>query len=309
MFTGTWALLLFAFVVFGVGATAGVLMLVGGRKNASDRLNEMTGATTGSQLEAERDARIAEAVASRLSRLATPTDEQAQNLLRQKLIHAGYRSRGAPDIFNGLRVGLVFLMPIVISPLVITIFDDLMWTVGGVLIAAIVGYMGPMYVVNRRIEARHKRLLGPFPDALDLLVTSVEAGLGLDMAFRRVAEELHQAAPELSLEFQLVNHEISAGVPRLDAFRHLADRTGLPEIKSLVNMMVQAERFGTSIAHALRIHGDVVRQKRMSKAEEEAAKVSPKLTIIMILFLMPCLLIVLLGPAAIRVRKALWDGG
>ena len=126
------------------------------------------------------------------------------------------------------------------------------------------------------------------------------------MAFRRGADELHSAAPELSLEFQLVNHEVSAGVPRLDAFRHLARRTGLAEIKSLVNMMVQADRFGTSIAHALRIHADIVRQKRMTRAEEEAAKVSPKLTIVMILFLMPCLLIVLIGPASIRVMDVFY---
>jgi len=245
-----------------------------------------------------------------LSKLATPSDEQQRNLLRQKLLHAGYRNRNAAEVFNGVRVASVFLIPVIAAPFITYLPNALtqlpQWIVlcGGTIFAALIGWMGPMYIVNRRVEGRQRKLLAPFPDALDLLVTSVEAGLALDMAFRRVADEVRSAAPELALEFQLVNHEAAAGVPRLEAFRHLAVRTGLDEIKSLVNMMVQAERFGTSIATALRIHGDLVRQKRMAKAEEEAAKVSPKLTIIMILFLMPCLLIVLLGPAAIRVRDA-----
>ncbi|MFT7517948.1 MAG: tight adherence protein C [Kiritimatiellia bacterium] len=308
MFGGTWTLLLFAFLTFGVGATAGVLMLMGNRKSSADRLSELTGTDSFTKAETERDQRIASAVAARLSKLATPQDQESRNLLQAKLVHAGYRNRNASDILNALRVALVFLLPVIASPLLVTYASEIIYIVAGVILLAAVGYMGPMMIVNRRIEARHKRLLAPFPDSLDLLVTSVEAGLGLDMAFRRVADELHTAAPELSMEFQLVNHEVSAGVPRMDAFRHLADRTGLPEIKSLVNMMVQADRFGTSIAHSLRIHADLVRQRRMSRAEEEAAKVSPKLTIVMILFLMPCLLIVLLGPAAIKVKDAFGGG-
>jgi tight adherence protein C len=171
------------------------------------------------------------------------------------------------------------------------------------------GYMLPQIYVSSRISARQKSLLQPFPDALDLLVTSVEAGLGVDAAFRRVATELEAAAPELALEFQLVNNEISAGVARPDALKHLAVRTGLKEIKALVNMLTQAERFGTSIARAMRIHSDLTRQKRMARAEEAAAKVSPKLTVVMILFLLPCLFIVLLGPAIIKVKNLLMSEG
>lgn len=299
--TGTLILLGFSFLVFGVAATAGVLMLAGNRRTGSDRLRDMTG-NNSAEMEAQREARVAAAVAERLSKLATPSDEEQQHLLKQKLLHAGYRNRNAAEIFNGVRVALVFLLPP--GALLLSSWGTF-YMLGGAVLLAAVGYMAPMFVVNKRIETRHKKLLTPFPDALDLLVTSVEAGLALDMAFRRVADEISAAAPELSLEFQLVNHEVAAGVPRLEAFKHLAVRTGLAEIKSLVNMMVQAERFGTSIATALRIHGDLVRAKRMAKAEEEAAKVSPKLTIVMILFLMPCLLIVLMGPAAIRVRDAL----
>ncbi|MFK7929912.1 MAG: type II secretion system F family protein [Myxococcota bacterium] len=304
MTIGMILMLGFIMLVGAIGGTAGILMLAGGgKKSSGDRLRDLTAGTSRTEMEAAREARVAEALAERLAKLATPSDEEQQNLLRQKLLHAGYRNRNAAEVFNGIRVALVFLLPIVTLPLLSRF--SIWYMVGGTVLAAIVGYMLPMYLVNRRIDARHRKLLGPFPDALDLLVTSVEAGLALDMAFRRVADEIRSAAPELALEFQLVNHEVSTGIPRLEAFRHLAERTGLDEVKSLVNMMIQAERFGTSIAAALRIHGDMVRQKRMARAEEEAAKVSPKLTIIMILFLMPSLVIVLMGPAIIKVREAL----
>jgi tight adherence protein C len=116
---------------------------------------------------------------------------------------------------------------------------------------------------------------------------------------------METASPELSREFQLVTHEVSAGVPRVEALRHLERRTGLDEIRSLVNMLAQAERFGSSIARGLRVHSRMTRQKRMSRAEEEAAKVSPKLTVVMILFLLPVLGMVLMGPAAIKVMTIL----
>lgn len=302
--TGTILLAGFCLLLVSVGGTAGILMLVGGKRTSSDRLRDLTQGKSRTEVEAQREAKLAEALAERLSKLATPTEDEKQNLLRQKMIHAGYRRRNAAEIFNGIRVLLVFVLPMLVFPMQY-LGLSIWYMLGGAVFLAAAGYFVPMMIVNSQIQTRHKKLLAPFPDALDLLVTSVEAGLALDMAFRRVADEIRSAAPELALEFQLVNHEVAAGIPRLDAFRHLADRTGMDEIKSLVNMMIQAERFGTSIAKALRIHGDLTRQKRMAKAEEEAAKVSPKLTIIMILFLMPALVIVLMGPAIINVRRAL----
>jgi tight adherence protein C len=147
--------------------------------------------------------------------------------------------------------------------------------------------------------------MNSFPDALDLLVSSVEAGLGLDAAFRRVSKEMESAAPALARELQAVNYEVEAGVPRTTALRHLDERTGLQEVNSLVNVLLQAERFGTSVAEALRIHSDLVRRKRMLAAEESAAKISPKLTLAMILFILPLLFTVLVGPAAINVMNNL----
>ena len=218
-----------------------------------------------------------------------------------KLLQAGYRDPRATDIYNALRVVLLAIVPLLVSPFLVW-SQRIEFILLGVVFGSIVGYMLPQIVVSSQVTSRQKNLLKPFPDALDLLVTSVEAGLGVDAAFRRVAKELEAAAPDLALEFQLVNNEISAGVARTDALKHLALRTGLKEIKALVNMLTQAERFGTSIARAMRIHSDLTRQKRMARAEA-AAKVSPKLTVVMILFLLPCLFIVLLGPALIKVKN------
>jgi len=172
---------------------------------------------------------------------------------------------------------------------------------GAVVVAVAIGYYAPAFYVKNLMNKRQAELLKSFPDALDLLVSCVEAGLGLDAAFRRVAMEMETAAPDLAREFQLVTHEVSAGVPRVEALRHLESRTGLDEVRSLVNMLAQAERFGTSIAKGLRIHAKVTRQKRMSRAEEVAAQVSPKLTVVMIAALLPAIFIILLGPAGVKI--------
>ena len=177
--------------------------------------------------------------------------------------------------------------------------------VGSALAGAAVGYYVPAIWVTNKLNRRQAELMHAFPDALDLLVSSVEAGLGIDTAFRRVAEEMENAAPELCRELQFVSHEVNAGVPRVEALKHLGDRTGLEEFNALVNVLVQADRFGTSVAKALRTHSDLVRIKRMQRAEEKAARVSPTLTVIMILFILPCLVIILIGPAFINVKNIL----
>ena len=287
-------------VLIFVGVVVGILMLLNPSRTAKDRLRDMTGGPK----ESERDPAAA-AIAERLAKLAAPSDDEQKNLLRLKLIQAGYRSPNALEMFNAIRVLCAIGIPLVLSP--ILALQSWVFLLVGVVVGAGIGYLLPGLIVSNRLANRQRKLLVPFADALDLLVTSVEAGLGVDAAFRRVATEIEPAAPELSYEFQLVNHEISAGVNRIDALKHLATRTGLDEVKSLVNMLAQAERFGTSIARSLRVHSDMTRQKRMARAEEEAAKVSPKLTVIMILFLLPCLIVVLLGPALIRVKNEFLD--
>jgi tight adherence protein C len=299
---GTIGMILSFGMVILIAFGLGVFILLNPKRTAGDRLDDLMGKAGNEDNEA-----IKAALAARLSQLATSTDEDERNLLKIKLLQAGYRDPRATDIYNAGRVALLMAIPLLIAPFLA--FQRVEFLLIGVVVSAIMGYMLPQIYVGSRITARQKSLLQPFPDALDLLVTSVEAGLGVDAAFRRVATELEAAAPELALEFQLVNNEISAGVARPDALKHLAVRTGLKEIKALVNMLTQAERFGTSIARAMRIHSDLTRQKRMARAEEAAAKVSPKLTVVMILFLLPCLFIVLLGPAIIKVKNLLMSEG
>ena len=171
---------------------------------------------------------------------------------------------------------------------------------------AALGYYLPAVLLDWAVRKRQSAILRPFPDALDLLVCCVEAGLGLDAAFRRVAEEMEPAAPELSSGSSQVNHEIAAGVPRADALKRLDTRTGLNEMGSLVSVLVQADRFGTSIAKALQIIAELVRKKRMLAAEEQASRISPKLTVVMILFILPTLMVVLVGPAIINIGRNLW---
>ncbi len=291
------AILFFVLVVVGAGVYVAIAFMKPQRSGV-DRIAEFTG---GPVADTSRDP-VAERIAERLSRLARPESEEGRNILRQKLVQAGFKSRAAPQVFSAVRVALALLAPFVMVPFVTAL--EPMYLGAGAIVAVAIGYYFPQLYVDSLVTNRQRRLSKPLPDALDLLVTTVEAGLGLDAAFRRVASELENAAPELALEFQLVNHEISAGVPRIEALKHLEVRTGVPEIRSLVNMLTQAERFGTSIARSLRIHSDITRQKRMSRAEEEAAKVSPKLTVVMILFLMPCLFVVLLGPALVNISNS-----
>lgn len=276
------------------------------QQSATERLrafqaDEGPGLTT-----AVRDEAV-DKIASRLSALASTSDDDEKIQLRMKMVQAGYTSKNALEMMNAARVLMAVGLPVFLVPTagIAVLGNSLIGLGAGVVVLGAIGYILPSMIVDSQISSRQRILMNAFPDALDLLVSSVEAGLGLDAAFRRIADEIENSTPELAHEFQMVNHEISAGVARLDALHHLHDRTGVEEIGALVNMLTQAERFGTSIARSLRVHSSLTRQKRMSRAEEEAAKVSPKLTVVMILFLMPCLMIVLLGPAAVSIKNNL----
>ncbi|MFZ5482448.1 MAG: type II secretion system F family protein [Myxococcota bacterium] len=287
--------------VLGVGGAA--YMALSPQRTAADRIAEFTG---GPEEAASGKGRFGE-LAQSAARLAVSDQEQLA-ALRKRLLQAGYRERNAVEIFSALRViGAIFLGvgSFLVFPNLIFKTTKLQNMIGAALAGAAAGYYLPAIWVTNVLQKRQSDLMKAFPDALDLLVSSVEAGLGIDAAFRRVAEEMENAAPELARELQFVSHEVNAGVPRVEALKHLADRTGLEEISQLVNVLVQAERFGTSVAKALRVHSDLVRTKRMQRAEEKAAQVSPKLTVIMILFILPCLVIILIGPAIINVKNIL----
>jgi tight adherence protein C len=235
--------------------------------------------------------------------LARPADEDEANLERRRLMQAGFRSRGNLEIYSAIRAVLALALPLVLWAVLPTM--QLVYLAFFLMLGATIGYYIPSVYVSNSLQKRQDELLKPFPDALDLLVSSVEAGLGLDAAFRRVSVEMESAAPLLAQELQAVNNEVSAGVPRLEALRKLDHRTGLDEVTALVNVLMQADRFGTSVAKALRMHSELVRKKRMLAAEEGAARISPKLTVAMILFILPGLIIVLAGPAFINIVRNL----
>jgi tight adherence protein C len=166
-------------------------------------------------------------------------------------------------------------------------------------------YILPRFALKRMITARQARIRLALADALDLSVICVEAGLGLDQAIQRVGSDLSHAHPELSNEFNLVNLEMKAGKPRAEALRNLASRTGVDDVRSLVAVLVQTDRFGTSIAQALRVHSDALRTERRQRAEEQAAKTTIKMVPVLVFFVFPSMFIVSIGPAFIQLIRHL----
>jgi tight adherence protein C len=172
-------------------------------------------------------------------------------------------------------------------------------------LAAIVAYLLPGLVVERLVTLRKKQIQHGLPDAIDLLIVCIEAGSSLDQSVVKASEELHLAYPALAEELRYVNTEIRAGKPRLEAFKNFAERTKVDDVRALVAMMVQTDRFGTSIAQALRTFADAARTKRRQEAEERAGKLGVKLVFPLVFCLFPALYVVLLGPAAIQIFRVL----
>lgn len=278
-----------------------VWQFIAPKNAAAERLAEFTGGPDRSEFPTRLSSLTRSAAA-----LAAGNESDVATT-RKWLVQGGFRSKSAPEVYSAARtLGLVggalmgFLLVGLLGKL-----TTLTWAVSGVLLGATAGYYAPFLYVSNTLTKRKERILKAFPDGLDLLVSAVEAGLGIDSAFRRVADEMDIAAPELAFELQLVTHEVQGGIPRVEALRRLEERVGLEDLTSMVNVLIQAERFGSSVARSLRVHSEHIRIKRMQRAETKAAQVSPKLTIVMILFILPTLLIILLGPAAIQMKNIL----
>ncbi len=234
-----------------------------------------------------------------------PKEELERNKIKRDLYRAGFHSPQALQIFYGLKAVLTISLAVI--TLMVTRFmpsldaQDIMTYVA---IAAAVGLLLPSYILTKALD-RHMRLLrNGFPDALDLLVVCVESGLGLGPALQRVAEEINVSHPELSTELATVNAEMRAGIQREKALKNLAERTGLPDIRGLVALLVQSMRFGTSVADALRIYSEEFRDKRMQAAEEQAAKIGTKMIFPLVLCMFPVFFVVAVGPAALRIIDA-----
>src|SRR5216684_7244840 len=225
---------------------------------------------------------------------ALPLSPSEVSRARKWLIQAGYRENRHLTIYVGARVLLCLVG--ILGVIAIRGNFDLLWMVG----VGGVGFFIPRFILKRLIRNRQKRITLALPDALDLTVICVEVGLALDQALMRVGEDLRHAHPDLSDEFYLLNLEMRAGKPRVEALRNLIERTGVDDVRALVGTLVQTDRFGTSVAQALRVHSDSLRTERRQRAEEQAAKTTVKMIIPLVLFVMPSLIFVTIGPAVIQ---------
>jgi tight adherence protein C len=223
---------------------------------------------------------------------------------RVKLIQAGIRSQQAYRVFIASKflLALVFPLPFFFYSASFS-FSPLNILISGV--TAMAGFLLPEIYVAHRREKRQELIIKGLPDALDLMVICVTAGLGLDVTINRVGTELQNVWPEISEEFFLTNLEVRAGLPRNECYKNMAWRTGVSDIQSLMTMIVQTNRFGTSVGDALRLYSDEMRTKRRQIAEEKAAKAAVKIMIPLVLFILPVIFIVIIGPAAIRVATTM----
>jgi tight adherence protein C len=239
------------------------------------------------------------------ARLVKPGDGEEMTRISLNLIHAGYRTENAVEIFLGVK----FLIPPIIIVLLWQIDahrDTPMETVPAVAVAFIaiaIGFFLPNIWLSGKIKERQAVIEDNLPDSMDLLVTCVEAGLALDAAMARVAQELELVAPILAQELKQTLLEIQAGIRRADAFHRLSTRTGVEDLRTLSAMIIQTEMFGTSVSRALRVHSEGMRTKRMQRAEEKAAMASVKMTVPLIMCILPSLMCVVIGPAVVMIAS------
>jgi len=299
-----WILTILTFL-----ATAGVVVAIvyafsPAEVSVATRLARLAGLAGPAKEEAKfadrQKERVRDTLATVGKMMPTPSTEKAGRT-QLLMFRAGYRSSEALLAMRGVKL----LFPI--AALAGVYFSGLYRiNVFFVPIATFaVGYLLPDMWLTWRVSVRQRKLRKALPDALDLLVICVEAGLGLDQALMKVAQDMKIAHPELSEELQFVNLEMRIGKTRIDALRELARRTGLDDIKSLVAMLIQTERFGTSIAQSLRVYSDDMRLKRRQRAEEMSAKTSVKMVPALVFFIFPALMVVILGPAIITLMHQL----
>ncbi len=290
-----------------------LLSALGDRKaGAEDRLHRIMNPVIGRQ---EAEARVAgrqekfqaqvTKAANKLGQSLRPSDEEELGKVRLKLLNAGFRNENAVAVLFGIKLILMLLGLTIAFPIVAL---KLGMTRNAFTITAVCGGIGfylPGLVVDSRKKKRSESIFLGLPDALDLMVVCVEAGLGLDAAMRRVTTELATSCPVLCEEFAISNFQLQMGRPRKDVLRDLGLRTGVDDMRSLAAVIIQAEKFGSSIGSALRVQSDAMRLRRRQYAEERAAKTAVKIMIPLILFIFPGVFVVLVGPAGIQIANTI----
>ena len=242
-----------------------------------------------------------------------PKDASQLSEMRKHLMRAGYHGRDAIRVYHavqmiagigGLLFGTVYVVLQQANGVEFSTNMLLIWILG----PGLVGYMLPKRYVNKRVEAREKEIVSGFPDSLDLLLVCMEAGQSLNQAILRVSEEMRSSYPALSLEYETVAHQLRAGMERSQVLRDMADRCNVDDITSFTTVLIQSQTFGTSIPDALRVYSSEMRDKRIMRAEEKANTLPTKMTLATMMFTIPPLLIVLLGPSVYRIMQAFGGG-
>ena len=242
-----------------------------------------------------------------------PKDASELSEMRKHLMRAGYHGRDAIRVYHavqmiaglgGLVVGTAYVVLQQANGTEISTNMMAIWILG----PGLIGYMFPKRYVNRRVEAREKEIVSGFPDSLDLLLVCMEAGQSLNQSILRVSEEMRSSYPALSLEYETVAHQLRAGMERSMVFREMADRCNVDDITSFTTVLIQSQTFGTSISDALRVYSSEMRDKRIMRAEEKANTLPTKMTLATMMFTIPPLLIVLLGPSVYRIMQAFGGG-
>ena len=292
------------FICISLGMMGVYWLLYRPQSAATERLKQLGARSTavaspGLIADDGRGAELAQRLASPLSRLLPPSAAEAKKLQKQ-LMQAGFRSAGAPLVYRAIQIATMAGFPAAVAIACAILARPLSGALLWILIGFVVGFALPRYALRKLILSRQQQVRWGLADALDLMVISIEAGLGLNAAMMKVSSELKDVHPDISDEFELANLEIRVGRERDEALRNLADRTGVDDLRSLVAMLIQTDRFGTSIAKAIRAFSDSLRTKRRQRAEQAAQKAAVKLLFPLACFLFPTLFIAILGPAALQ---------
>ena len=297
------------FICIALGVMAIYWLMFRPVSATANRLQELAEPQTigATSLESDSTASFAERLSEPLGKLVPVSAANAKKL-QMRLMQAGYRSHSAPAIYRATQLLLVLALPGLVASLWLFLAKPLNGATLPLLGAVIAGVIFPRFMLNRLVAGRQLRITWGLADALDLMVISMEAGLGLNAAMVKVCEELKGVHPDISQEFETANLEIRVGRERSEALRNLADRSGVEDLNSLVGMLIQADRFGTSIARAVRVYSDSLRTKRRQRAEQAAQKAAFKLLLPLGALLFPTMFIVILGPALLNISDMLGGG-
>lgn len=266
----------------------------------------VTGKKSGFEKEGAFMVRVLEPVGG----LILPKEDWQKSGMQKKLVHAGYRGSDTIVVLLGAKLVIAIVLPVVAGVLW-SLYGTADYPMGSpetmavVILSSLIGFILPDYVLQKRINARRLKMTEGFPDALDMLVVCVEAGLGLDAAISRVSTELRMSHPELATELELNSLETRAGKSREEALKALSERMGVEEVQAMVTLLIQSDKFGTSVGTALRAYAEEMRVKRIQRAREKAAKLPVKMLFPVMVFIFPALFLVILGPAVVSIATTM----